>query len=188
MPSVTTSMRVCLPTLEPNRTRRPTVSPTCSSNVDAMRAAAARAASRRGSRTRIFLSFAHGSSSRTSGTRVVLPAPGGATRTAALLALRAATNSCNAVSMGRGVSKFFMNSMRHPRKRMIGQVQDSDRTMVAATRSPAYAGDDNFSGGPLLHTSFVGPPYTLIMKATPGNLVRSVDVAQVNQHRLRHDG
>ena len=46
-------------------------------------AAAARAASRRGSSTRIFLSFAHGSSSSTSGTRVVLPAPGGATSTAA---------------------------------------------------------------------------------------------------------
>ena len=51
-----------------------------------MRAAAARAASRRGSSTRIFLSFAQGSSSSTSGTRVVLPAPGGATSTAALFA------------------------------------------------------------------------------------------------------
>ena len=50
-----------------------------------MRSAAARAASRRGSSTRIFLSAAQGSSSSTSGTRVVLPAPGGATSTAALL-------------------------------------------------------------------------------------------------------
>ena len=79
-------MRVRLEIFEPKRTRRPTVSPTCSLSVEAMRLAAARAASRRGSSTRIFLSFAHGSSSSTSGTRVVLPAPGGATSTAALLA------------------------------------------------------------------------------------------------------
>ena len=51
-----------------------------------MRAAAARAASRRGSSTMIFLPAAHGSSSSASGTRVVLPAPGGATSTAALRA------------------------------------------------------------------------------------------------------
>ena len=83
-------MRVRLETLEPKRTRKPTVSPTGSPSVEAMRAAAARAASRRGSSTRIFLSFAHGSSSSTSGTRVVLPAPGGATSTAALFAASAA--------------------------------------------------------------------------------------------------
>ena len=51
-----------------------------------MRAAAARAASRRGSSTMIFLPAAHGSCASASGTRVVLPAPGGATRTAAFAA------------------------------------------------------------------------------------------------------
>ena len=85
-PSVITSMRVRFEIFEPKRTRKPTVSPTCSPSVDAMRLAAARAASRRGSSTRIFLSFAQGSSSSTSGTRVVLPAPGGATSTAQLFA------------------------------------------------------------------------------------------------------
>ena len=54
-PSVTTSMRVLRDTLEPKRTRSPTVSPTFSPSVAAMRSAAARAASRRGSSTRIFL-------------------------------------------------------------------------------------------------------------------------------------
>ena len=49
-----------------------------------MRAAAARAASRRGSSTMIFFPFAQASPASTSGTRVVLPAPGGATSTAAL--------------------------------------------------------------------------------------------------------
>ncbi len=106
MPSVTTSMRVRLETLEPKRTRRPTVSPTCSPKVDAMRAAAARAASRRGSSTRIFLFSAHGSSSSTSGTRVVLPAPGGATSTAALCCASAAVSSGSAASMGRASENF----------------------------------------------------------------------------------
>ena len=105
MPSVTTSMRVRFDTLEPKRTRRPTVSPTCPPKVAAMRAAAARAASRRGSSTRIFLSFAHGSSTSTSGTRVVLPAPGGATSTAASCARSAAVSSGSAASMGSGEEK-----------------------------------------------------------------------------------
>ena len=83
MPSVTTSMRVLRDTFEPKRTRRPTVSPTFSFSVAAIRSAAARAASRRGSSTRIFLSAAQSVSISHSGTRVVLPAPGGATRTAA---------------------------------------------------------------------------------------------------------
>ena len=104
-PSVMTSMRVRLETLEPKRTRRPTVSPTCSPSVDAMRAAAARAASRRGSSSSIFLSFAHGSSSSTSGTRVVLPAPGGATSTAELPPRNAAVRRGSASSIGKLVAK-----------------------------------------------------------------------------------
>jgi hypothetical protein len=63
------------------------------------------AASRRGSSTRIFLSCAQGSSISTSGTRVVLPAPGGATSTAALFTARAAVSPGNAASMGSCVSK-----------------------------------------------------------------------------------
>jgi hypothetical protein len=101
-PSVITSIRVRFEILEPKRTRRPTVSPTCSLKVAAMRLDAARAASRRGSSSRIFLSAAHGSSSSTSGTRVVLPAPGGATSTAVLLARNAAVSRGSASSMGRG--------------------------------------------------------------------------------------
>src|SRR5262249_6183505 len=67
-----------------------------------MRAAAARAASRRGSSTRSFLPCAQGSAARTSGTRVVLPAPGGATRTAAFPARKARVSSGSAGSIGRG--------------------------------------------------------------------------------------
>src|SRR6266446_3043868 len=69
-----------------------------------MRAAAARAASRRGSRTRIFLLAAHGSFAKTSGTRVVLPAPGGATSTAVVPRASAAMRSGVAASMGRGAN------------------------------------------------------------------------------------
>ncbi len=91
----------------------PTVSPTCSPSVDAMRAAAARAASRRGSSTRIFLSFAHGSSSSTSGTRVVLPAPGGATSTAALFARAARRSAAAARRRWEGVEVRIVDACRH---------------------------------------------------------------------------
>jgi hypothetical protein len=104
-PSVRTSMRVLADTFEPKRTRKPTASPVRSPKVFAMRSAAARAAIRRGSRTRIFRSFAHGSSANTSGTRVVLPAPGGATSTAALAARNASLRRGSTPSIGRGDSR-----------------------------------------------------------------------------------
>ena len=112
MPSVITSMRVAAETFEPNRTRRPTVRPTSSPNVDAMRAAAARAASRRGSKIRILRPSSHGSSSSASGTRVVLPAPGGATSTMALRARSAAAMSGSTASMGRDVGNGCMRLTR----------------------------------------------------------------------------
>ncbi len=63
-----------------------------------MRSATARAARRRGSSSRILRPCAHGSSSRASGTTVLLPAPGGATSTA-LACWRRLSSSCgNAAS------------------------------------------------------------------------------------------
>src|SRR5580704_3307772 len=53
----------------------------------------------------IFLPRAHGSSSSASGTRVVLPAPGGATSTAALRSASVRARSSSTASIGRGVSK-----------------------------------------------------------------------------------
>src|SRR4051812_41687969 len=53
----------------------------------------------------IFLFLAHGASSSASGTRVVLPAPGGATSTAALRFSSVPDSSSSTASMGRGVSK-----------------------------------------------------------------------------------
>ena len=64
IPSVTISIRVCREIFEPKRTRKPTVSPTRSPSVCAMRSAAARAASRRGSSTRMRRSFAQSSPSK----------------------------------------------------------------------------------------------------------------------------
>src|SRR4029453_10118912 len=83
-----------------------------------MRAAAARAASRRGSSTMSFLPAAHGSTRSTSGTRVVFPAPGGATRTAASPARNAAVSSGSAGSMGSGSAAAGMAAfcMRDPRE------------------------------------------------------------------------
>src|SRR6185437_13293473 len=75
------------------------VSPTFSPASAAIRSAAARAASRRGERSRI--SPVHqGSPSRAGATPVVLPAPGGATRTALLPARRAASKSGRTSSIG----------------------------------------------------------------------------------------
>ena len=100
-PSVTTSMRVRPETLEPSRTRRPTVSPTRSPSSEAMRSAAARAARRRGSSTMIRRSSRQTASRRARGTRVVLPAPGGATRTAFGRASSAPIRSPRTASIGR---------------------------------------------------------------------------------------
>src|ERR1700712_1232302 len=53
----------------------------------------------------IFFFPNQGASSSASGTRVVLPAPGGATSTAELLCSSARVNSSSAASMGRGGEK-----------------------------------------------------------------------------------
>src|SRR5258708_27674387 len=53
----------------------------------------------------IFLPLAQGASSKASGTRVVLPAPGGATSTAALLLSSVRESSSSTASIGSGVSK-----------------------------------------------------------------------------------
>jgi len=70
-----------------------------------MRHALARAAIRRGSSTIIFLVPTHGASSSASGTRVVLPAPGGATSTAAVRTASVRASWSSTASIGRGVSK-----------------------------------------------------------------------------------
>src|SRR5690606_31965187 len=104
-PSVTTSTRVRGPMRELSRARRPIVSPTVSPSVCAIRSAAARAASRRGSSTRILRPRSQSAPINASGTRVVLPAPGGATSTAAVPRLRASASSWRTASIGRGASK-----------------------------------------------------------------------------------
>ena len=82
IPSVTTSIRVLGPMRRSSRVWYPTVSPGFSPKRDAMRCAAARAARRRGSSMTMRRPFTQGSLMSRSGTSVVLPAPGGATRTA----------------------------------------------------------------------------------------------------------
>ena len=99
MPSVTTSIWVEPDTLLSPRMRYPTVRPTGSPSVAAMRSAAARAAIRRGSSMTIRPSVSP-ASSIASGTRVVLPAPGGASSTAMPASARAAISPGRAGSMG----------------------------------------------------------------------------------------
>ena len=106
-PSVTTSMRVFGPDFETIRARNPIRSPTASDKECAMRSAAARAAMRRGSSTRIFRPWSQLSFIKASGTRVVLPAPGGATRTADAHAARALRTSSRTASIGSGGVNFM---------------------------------------------------------------------------------
>ena len=97
IPSVTTSIR--RPGTDWPRTRKPTVAPGDSPSVSARRAAAARAARRRGSS----MTMRPGITSRSArGTRVVLPAPGGAVRTARPWSASARRSAGSASSMGRG--------------------------------------------------------------------------------------
>ena len=100
MPSVTTSIRVDLLTALAPRTRKPTVCPGSSPKVAAMRSAAARAARRRGSSIRM-RPLVSPASSIARGTRVVLPAPGGACSTTRSWS-RSASITCGITSsMGR---------------------------------------------------------------------------------------
>ena len=104
-PSVTTSMRVpALMRVSP-RIRHPTVSPTAVWSSDDMRMAAALAASRRGSSSRIRRPSSHGSSRSAIGTAVVLPAPGGATSTAALPDESASRSAGTASITGRSANR-----------------------------------------------------------------------------------
>ena len=93
-------MRVAAETFVSNLTRRPIVWPTRSPSCPDMRAAAARAANRLGSRTIRRPSRAHCSSSNDRGTRVVFPAPGGATSTATLPCASAPLSPGRASSIG----------------------------------------------------------------------------------------
>ena len=89
------------------RARNPIRSPTGSDSECAMRSAAARAAMRRGSSTRILRAPSQPSSIKASGTRVVLPAPGGATSTAEGCAASAVRRSSRTASIGSGVANFM---------------------------------------------------------------------------------
>src|SRR5688572_685386 len=150
-PSVTTSMRVFGPDFETMRARSPTRSPTPSAKVCAMRSAAARAAIRRGSSTRILRPPSQLSSISASGTRVVLPAPGGATRTADERAAKAVRTSSRIASMGSG-SANFMPGVSRKRLRFatvarrsalaarVGRVLDVELQPLAAVEGRALDG------------------------------------------------
>src|SRR5262249_20685509 len=117
-----------------------------------MRAAAARAASRRGSSTRSFFPCAQGSAASTSGTRVVLPAPGGATRTAAPPARKALVSSGSAGSMGRGSAGALIRPlcMRAPveGRRAQDGAQDTRKTRARHAQDKCIASPNRWRNGP----------------------------------------
>src|SRR5436190_1968992 len=168
IPSVITSMRVLRDTFEPKRTRKPTVSPTLSCKVAAIRSAAARAARRRGSSTRIFLSAAHSASISHSGTRVVLPAPGGATSTAACRCRNAAVRRGSASSIGSAVSNRPIAAIS------VVIVREGGRS------SNQY---DNRNVSELSAALGPGPADALVDEAALAHLLGQVDVAQIDDRR-----
>src|SRR5690606_7894615 len=105
-----------------------------SPSVCAMRSAAALAASRRGSSTRILRPLTQAASSSASGTLVVLPAPGGATSTAAVPASSAAASSPSTESIGSGVSNCMVpasagkGGVRQPPR--LGQPAAADKLVA----------------------------------------------------------
>src|ERR1700704_4060238 len=89
----------------------------------------------------IFLFFSHGASSSASGTRVVLPAPGGATSTAALLSASVRASWSSTASIGSGVSK----------------LRTSYPVRIYRSLSPFFTGRGCVGGGPLLLDKPVPP-------------------------------
>ncbi len=99
---MTTSTRVCRPTVRSPRTVKPTDSPTRSPSSHAIRRAAARAAMRRGSATTTRRAGpAPSRPASAGGTSVVLPVPGGATSTAVPCVSRAPASPGRASRTGR---------------------------------------------------------------------------------------
>src|SRR6516225_40462 len=126
----------------------------------------------------IFLPLAHGASSSTSGTRVVLPAPGGATRTALVRPSSVAVSSSSAASIGSGVSKERGKSLfrRHPRERAM---QSLLAALTGSAGYPGCAGYDNTASGPRR------PSDALVDKTICGHVLGAIDVAQVDHDRMR---
>ena len=100
---MTTSTLVVGPTRRSSRVMYPTVAPTSSPSSSAIRAAAALAATRRGSNTTMRPLPNHPSPSSRNGTTVVLPAPGSACNTATPSPAKAARNSATTSSTGSPV-------------------------------------------------------------------------------------
>src|ERR1700692_1584010 len=169
--------------------------------VFAMRSALARAAIRRGSSTMIFLFFSHGSSSSASGTRVVLPAPGGATSTAALWRASVRARSSRTASIGSGVSKergnYSSRSVLPLSPCGRGWLASSDarrmRGLCPRIQTPhpptilrivgTFSHKERREGSASL--PWLGcPPDALIDKAERGHVLGAVDVAQVDDHGM----
>src|ERR1700757_308543 len=156
-----------------------------------MRSALARAAIRRGSSTMIFLPLAQGSSSSASGTRVVLPAPGGATSTADVLTASVRESSSRTASIGRGVSKLRgMSPFVMPAKsakRVLALVpgihvlacREKTRRGWPAQARPRRNRTNLRPGQRRAADAFVG-------EAVGRHVLGPVDIAEVNHDRLLH--
>src|SRR5712671_4785940 len=148
-----------------------------------MRSALARAAIRRGSSTMIFLFLSQGASSSASGTRVVLPAPGGATSTAALPPASVRANSSSTASMGRGVSKVRGN-VSHPSS--PAKAGDPVNAGITETGSTGYPHSRSMTAT-LASTPRLGrATNALVGKAERRHVLGAIDVAQIDDHGLRH--
>src|ERR1700680_1756573 len=168
--------------------------------VCAIRSALARAAIRRGSSTMIFPPFSHGASASASGTRVVLPAPGGATSTAELLPASVRARSSSTASMGRGVAKLRGKCC----SRTVLPLSPCGRGCL----SEAKAGEGSLStdADPSSGTDFVRAAFShkgrreesaslprlgpaadaFVDKAERRHVFGAIDIAQIDNDGLRH--
>src|ERR1700728_1874764 len=147
-----------------------------------MRSALARAAIRRGSSTMIFLVPTHGASSSANGTRVVLPAPGGATSTAALPPASVRASSSSTASIGSGASKLRGKLSPPPHARLVPGIHvfleyAENKTWMAVTSTA-------MTEKPLRTSSNRPASDALIDKAECRHLFRAVDVAEVDHHGM----
>src|SRR6266704_6803554 len=151
-----------------------------------MRSALARAAIRRGSSTMIFLFLSQGASSSASGTRVVLPAPGGATSTAALPPASVRANPSSTASMGRGMSNVRGN-ISHPSS--PAKAGDPVNAGITDHRDREYCHTPHARGmtaTPASTPRLGRATNALVGKAERRHVLGAIDVAQIDDHGLRH--
>src|SRR5262245_18742829 len=70
----------------------------------------------------------------------------------------------------------------------IQNPRQSNKAMWIISGPTVFRGQLNFLHKAVLQTSFPSPSYALVNKAVPDNFLRPIDITQIDQNRLCHDG